>query len=138
MVTVYVCIIGDLFHSGHVTFLEEASKFGDKLIVGVLDDDDCVIINKEPCNKFDERIRVVESCKFVNKVVKAPFTIDANFMNKYNIDMVCVKDNLTTNFINDIYKIPLVMNKLYMVETKSKKYTTTDDIIRNIMLLYRY
>ena len=39
MTTIYVDMIGDLFHYGHVEFLKNARKLGDKLIVGVHSDE---------------------------------------------------------------------------------------------------
>ena len=35
---VYVCGAFDLFHVGHLSFLEEAAKYGDYLIVGIYSD----------------------------------------------------------------------------------------------------
>ncbi len=35
---VYVDMVGDLFHAGHVAFLREARRHGDRLVVGVLSD----------------------------------------------------------------------------------------------------
>lgn len=37
-VVVYVCGAFDLFHIGHLSFLEEARKLGDYLIVGIHND----------------------------------------------------------------------------------------------------
>jgi cytidyltransferase-like protein len=42
---VYVDMVGDLFHMGHVQFLKAARQFGDWLVVGVLSDDDVPRIN---------------------------------------------------------------------------------------------
>jgi ethanolamine-phosphate cytidylyltransferase len=41
---VYVCGAFDLFHIGHLCFLEEARKLGDYLIVGLFSDQVCQVI----------------------------------------------------------------------------------------------
>ena len=41
---VYVCGAFDLFHIGHLAFLEEARKLGDYLIVGLFSDQVCAAI----------------------------------------------------------------------------------------------
>ena len=40
MIRVYADMVGDLFHYGHVEFLEKARALGDYLIVGVHGDND--------------------------------------------------------------------------------------------------
>ena len=38
MTRVYVDMVADIFHFGHVAFLKKASAFGDELIVGIMSD----------------------------------------------------------------------------------------------------
>ena len=60
----------DLFHYGHLRFLEAASKAGDKLIVGVSTDESYREWNKkEPIIPHEQRKAIVENLRFVDEVV---------------------------------------------------------------------
>ena len=39
MTRVYVDMVADLFHYGHVNFLKQARQFGDRLLVGIHSDE---------------------------------------------------------------------------------------------------
>ena len=66
---VYVDAVADLFHYGHVGFLEKASALGDYLIVGVHSDETVSSYKRKPVMRMDERIAVVQGCRFVDEVV---------------------------------------------------------------------
>ena len=87
---VYTSMVGDLFHVGHLRLLERASKLGDILIVGVIDDD-CVFEykNKYPIFTLNERMEIISSLKFVNNVIPQ-FTRDGsdNIRRLKNVDIV--------------------------------------------------
>ena len=60
----------DLFHYGHLRFLEAASKAGDKLIVGVGTDEAYrEYRGKEPIIPYEQRRAIVESLRFVDEAV---------------------------------------------------------------------
>lgn len=60
----------DLFHYGHVEFLKKAKSMCDKLIVGVTSDElGFEEKNKYPIISIQNRIKVIESCKYVDLVV---------------------------------------------------------------------
>lgn len=71
-VRVYVDIVGDLFHAGHVEFFKKAKALGDYLIVGVLADEVVQGYKREPVLTLEERVKVIESCKYVDEVIVAP------------------------------------------------------------------
>lgn len=60
----------DMFHIGHLNILENAKKMCNFLIVGV-STDDVVISNKDksPIIPFENRIRIVESIRYVDRVI---------------------------------------------------------------------
>ena len=46
-IRVYVDIVGDLFHYGHVNFFKQALEFGDELVVGLISDEDATAYKSE-------------------------------------------------------------------------------------------
>lgn len=69
----YVAGVFDLFHIGHLNIFRRAKEQCDYLIVGVVSDEQ-VIRNKKtsPYIPFDERLAIVQACKYVDEVVEIP------------------------------------------------------------------
>ena len=89
MNNIYVDMVGDLFHINHINLFKKARKFGKNLIVGVHSDSDVESYKCKPILNMEERICVIESCKYVDKVIpNAPLVITNEYLEKYNIDMV--------------------------------------------------
>uniref|UniRef100_A0A1I7XAV1 ethanolamine-phosphate cytidylyltransferase n=1 Tax=Heterorhabditis bacteriophora TaxID=37862 RepID=A0A1I7XAV1_HETBA len=109
---VYVCGAFDLFHIGHLLFLEESAKLGDYLIVGILSDQvpkklfldyTCLFLfnnflkvvndykgGNHPIMSLHERVLSVLAYKPVNEVVSgAPYVITDDFINRFKISLVC-------------------------------------------------
>ena len=64
----------DCFHFGHLRLIERASRLGDILIVGVVDDE-AVKAQKgpqRPIIPLEQRIEIVRALKFVDDVVVMP------------------------------------------------------------------
>ena len=57
----------DLFHSGHVKFFENCSTYGDVYVSIGTDENSIFIKNKRPIYIEDERLYLVNSCKFVTE-----------------------------------------------------------------------
>lgn len=66
----------DLLHPGHVTYLEEAKKLGDVLVVGINSDESIKRIkgNSRPINDFNFRSKMLAALASVNYVIE--FTED--------------------------------------------------------------
>lgn len=60
----------DLFHAGHVDFLQRCRSLGDRLIVGINSDDSVRRLKgtSRPIVPQDERCRIVAACRFVDEV----------------------------------------------------------------------
>ena len=69
MKIVYAYVCGDILHTGHLLQLKNAKALGDKLIVGVLTDEAVMEKKKKPTIPFRERLRLVQSIKYVDCVV---------------------------------------------------------------------
>lgn len=68
MKSVYVCMVADMFHAGHMNIINEASKLGE-VTVGLLTDEAVVAYKRLPHQDFNQRKVVVENLKGVGRVV---------------------------------------------------------------------
>jgi len=67
--TVYVSLIADLIHAGHINILKEAAKLGE-VTVGLLTLEACGELNDIPYLDYDKRKIVLENLSFVSNVVE--------------------------------------------------------------------
>ena len=66
----YTTGVYDMFHIGHLNILKRAKEICDYLIVGVSTDELVKSYkNKTPMIPFNERCAIVESCRYVDRVV---------------------------------------------------------------------
>ena len=65
----YTAGVFDLFHIGHLNLLRNAKSMCDKLIVGVSVDACVSHKNKKTIIPFEERVEIVEACRYVDAVV---------------------------------------------------------------------
>ena len=85
--SVYVGICGDIVHHGHINILKKASNYGE-VILGVLTDNAIKSYKKYPILNYKNRKTVLESIKFVKKVVPQK-TLDYSFnLKKFKPDIV--------------------------------------------------
>ena len=94
MIIGYTSGVYDMFHIGHLNILKNAKSQCDYLIVGVSTDD--VVLknkNKKPIIPFAERITIVESIKYVDKVIpqtKYDIAGKIEVVKKYGINIMFV------------------------------------------------
>lgn len=135
---VYTAGAFDMFHVGHIDFLEKAKKLGAYLIVGLHTD---LEVNKYkgynyPILNLHERVLSVLACRYVNEVViGAPYTVTPETMNHFKIDVVChgmttVEPDTITG--KDPYAYPKAQEKFVQID--SGNHLTTSDIIQRIIL----
>lgn len=129
---VYVDMVADLFHSGHVNMLKNAKKFGDILIVGLMSDEDTASYKRVPILTLEERFAVVSSCKYVDKVIPgSPLKLTSDFISEHGIDIVVHGNDMSTETLAIYYSVPMKMGILRVLP-----YTegiSTSDIIRRIL-----
>ena len=84
----------DMFHVGHLNVLERSKALGDYLIVGVSTDE---LIEEykgiPPVIPFEERLRIVESLKCVDKVVQQTILTEIAQMKMLDVDVVTIGDD---------------------------------------------
>lgn len=129
---VYTCIVGDLFHSGHVNFLRKAKAEGTHLIVGVCSDEECQTYKRQTIMNFRERIVVIESCRYVDEIIEAPpSVVDQEFMDQHQIDLIVHGDDNNMEQLLHFYG-PAIQQGKY----KSLPYTSgvsTTEIIQRVL-----
>ncbi|CAO1300742.1 unnamed protein product [Diamesa serratosioi] len=131
---VYVAGAFDLFHIGHLDFLEKAKELGDYLIVGLHTDP---IVNQYkggnyPIMNLHERVLSVLACKYVSEVViGAPYNVTKELIEHFNVDTVCHGQTYIPNEGGDPYAIPKTMGKFMLID--SLNTITTEQIVDRII-----
>tara|TARA_B110000027_G_C16122401_1_gene304083 strand:- start:7292 stop:7753 length:462 start_codon:yes stop_codon:yes gene_type:complete len=69
MIVGYATGVFDLFHVGHLNLLQTAKSMCDKLVVGVTVDELVKYKGKKSVIPFEERLRIVQSIKYVDAVI---------------------------------------------------------------------
>jgi glycerol-3-phosphate cytidylyltransferase len=122
---VYVDMVGDLFHAGHVSLLREARQHGDWLVVGVLSDDTAASYKRRPITSLAERVAVIESCRYVDEVIQdAPFQVTEEFLAEHDIDTVVHGDDLSHQDAEFVYGPASATGKLKFVRRTAGISTT--------------
>uniref|UniRef100_A0A1B6CVY4 ethanolamine-phosphate cytidylyltransferase n=3 Tax=Clastoptera arizonana TaxID=38151 RepID=A0A1B6CVY4_9HEMI len=133
---VYVAGAFDLFHVGHLDFLEKARKEGDFLIVGLHTDP---VVNRYkgsnyPIMNLHERVLSVLACKYVSEVViGAPYLVTEELMNHFRVDLVCHGNTpiMADGDGFDPYLVPKNLGKFLSINSNNKM--TTERIVDRII-----
>jgi len=129
-VIVYVDVVGDLFHSGHVEFFQKARALGDYLIVGVLSDAVVSSYKREPIMDENERARVISGCRYVDMVVEdCPLGVTDELLDKYDIDIVVHGDDFNEEEAREQY-LPAIEREIFRLVPNTSGVSTSDIIDR--------
>jgi ethanolamine-phosphate cytidylyltransferase len=125
MTVIYVDMCGDIFHYGHVRFLEKAKQLGDILLVGIHSDKTIESYKRTPIFTMEERIEIVKANKWVTKVIEdAPLYITEEYIKKHNIDIIAIPSNRTKEEIQKMCIIPYNKNMLRFIDYTEDISTT--------------
>jgi cytidyltransferase-like protein len=92
MTRVYADMVADLFHYGHVEFLQRAGELGDTLVVGIHSDATVESYKRRPVMTMRERIGVVEACRYVDEVIAdAPLSLSKEWIDRRRGDETHVR-----------------------------------------------
>ena len=137
MVTIYVDMVGDLFHIGHINIFKKAKEHGTKLIVGVHSDKDVESYKRKPIINENDRYSIIQECKLVDKLIKnAPLQITEEYLNENSIDLVIHGDDVYDSNGNiketylEMYKVPIKLGKMKFISYT--KGISTTELIRKI------
>lgn len=130
MKKIYTCVVGDLFHAGHVNYLRQCKALGDFLLVGICSDEDCLLYKRKTILSLKERATVVESCKYVDQIILCPPSIITNdFIDKNQIDIVSHGDDSNQNQLYFFYAAA-IQRGIYQSVPYTQGISTTDIINR--------
>jgi len=130
MTRVYVDMVADLFHHGHVEFLRRARAMGDELVVGIHSDDTVEQYKRRPIMTLEERVAVVAGCRYVDEVVAdAPLVVDRAWLERHRVDLVVHGDDLSYDQMVHLYRVPIEMGIFRTVEY-TPGISTTDLLAR--------
>ena len=125
----------DLLHAGHIAMLEEAKSKCDYLIVGVTSDELVSYKNKKSVIPFEERIEIIKSIKYVDRVVvqDSMNKIKAWHKLKFNI-MFVGSDWKGTDKWNEFEKEfkPLGVKIIYFQYTKNTSSTLLKEVLKKL------
>src|SRR5215470_15634139 len=102
---VYADAVCDLFHAGHVAFFRQARLLGDRLIVGLVSDEDAATYKPAPIMSFAERLSVVRACRYVDRALDepAPLHCTRDFLDSIGADFACHGDDFSPTEIAHWY-----------------------------------
>jgi cytidyltransferase-like protein len=127
---VYVDMVGDLFHAGHVGLLRASREFGDHLVVGVLSDETVAAYKRRPIMNLTERVAVIEACRYVDEVISdAPDRLTSDFLREHGIALVVHGDDLDAVAAAEVYG-PAVETGRFQLVPRSGAISMTDLIAR--------
>ena len=129
---VYVNMVGDLFHHGHLKFLKMATRFGRTLIVGVYNDTTAQeAFHESPILTMHERIQIIKACRYVDEVIpNAPTTVSAEFMETNGIDLVVYGDDEQPELVQERYAGAIARNRLKDVRVPRDTMTSAKIVER--------
>ena len=136
---IYTDGIFDLFHRGHIEFLNNIKKKypNSELIVGIINDTQSTNYKREPIYNEEDRYTIIENLKCVNKIIKdAPLIMSEEFINKNKIDLIVhgFSNNQDIEKQNEFFEIPIKLNKFEKLPYYDKISTT--EIINKIKKYY--
>lgn len=133
MKRVYVDMVADLFHIGHINILKQARSHGDYLIVGIHNDEDVKSYKRIPIINEYDRCEIVRNCRLVDEVIPdAPLVITEKYIKDHKIDFIFHGDDQNAAY-SDQHKIPREMG--IMVYGKYTPGVSTTDIINKINII---
>lgn len=133
---VYIDVVGDLFHAGHVDLLRAARQLGDQLVVGVLSDETAAEYKRQPIMTLDERVAVIRACRYVDEViVDAPIRPTAEFLDHHRLALVVHGDDLSPAVVAEVYGAAADTGRLRLVP-RTRSLSTTG-LIDRVLSRYR-
>lgn len=132
---VYVVGVFDLFHKGHVELLRRARALGDRLVVAINGDEMVAQYKRKPYVSEEDRLAVVEACKYVDDAFIIRAFDNKEAVLKYGVNVIVHGDDWTgDSYLEQIRLTPEFVAE-HRIELAFLPYTkgiSTSDIISAI------
>lgn len=136
---VYAAGVWDMFHIGHLNLLRAAKGLGDILIAGIKTDE-LVAAEKghRPLMAFSDRRAIVESCRYVDLVVRQETLEKDALLEALNVDiLVAGSDKAASKIPGHDYMIAQGRDVFYLPYTMSMTSTKLSQALAEFYLSTR-
>jgi len=137
--TVVLCdMVADLFHYGHMSFIQKVRNHFDReiyLIVGIVQDD-IGMYKRKPILTLEERIDTVKISKLADDVIITPVIMTCEFIDQYGIDFVAHGDDFNEEKCKQYYTDIYTTGRLILLPYEKKHNISTTAIINRITSIY--
>jgi len=104
-IIIYAYVCGDIIHWGHIRHFKKSKKYGDFLVVGVLTKSAIMEKKSEPILSLKERIKIIQSIKYVDLVVTQNTYSPIHNIKKITPDILMESTSHTDKAIKESRKI---------------------------------
>lgn len=119
----------DLFHVGHVRLLKRLKKMGDRLVVGLSNDDFNRLKEKKTIMNYEQRKEVLESCCYVDEVFEEyEWEQKEQDIIRYEADVFAMGSDWAGKFDN----LQKVTEVVYLPRTKDISTTEIKELVHNL------
>lgn len=119
----------DIFHPGHISFLKQAKKYGDLIVVIARDRTVKQVKGKLPDNAEKQRLRVIKASGIADKVILGSLTTDKYAaIKKYRPDVIALgydQKFFTAELKNELKKSKLNDKIIRLKPFQPKKYKSS-------------
>ena len=123
----------DLYHFGHTNAVKQASKAVPNAftVVGIHSDTEIELCKVAPVMKYQERIAVISSCRWLDELVlDAPYTTALSILLQNKIDVCVHGEDLTTNERGEDSYHEVKAAGLFKLIKRTPSISTTDIVSR--------
>tara|TARA_B100001063_G_scaffold194157_1_gene185656 strand:- start:2766 stop:3146 length:381 start_codon:yes stop_codon:yes gene_type:complete len=114
----------DPIHHGHIRLIKKASKLG-KVIIATPTDKELIKHKKKPILKMKFRKEILQSIKYVYKVISSPYFINDKFLIKNKINFLIHgsdnRNNVSKNKLKIFPRTKNISSTLIVNKIKNKK-----------------
>lgn len=118
---VFMDMVGDLFHAGHIDAIHRANFYG-RVVVGMARDDEAKKKGKTPILNLEERMAAARACRFVYDVVDIPWCVSKELLDQHGCELIIRGEDSYDHAT--IY--PGVPEDMFVVQGRTPGISSTD------------